>query len=157
MFTATRCEADNYVGDVCGQTLRDGHCQYGYRTHLQEGDGWVRSIGAGPEAPYRVIGKAIVLEPYQAHEMSQYPGADRVLRIEPQTVLLTSNGYYCAFKVTGTVTGRGYYGGPLDVVETYVHRPYSYQVVEAIEQNNGRLMHTPVRFELTPTTVLNLT
>jgi hypothetical protein len=154
MVRNERCEADTYYGGVCGGSLHRQWtsgplvCTYASSHLVEVAEPVVRNVGASPSAPYYVIGSAVLLTPVDYHEMSQYPGADRMLTAQPQTVLLSSNGYYCAMRVTGTITGRGYYGGKIGVVETYVSRPYSYEVVEALTERDGMSKSLTVRYEL---------
>lgn len=150
--TLTRCEADTFTGGVCvGRADRWGSCQH-WSSHLgpvPEG-ATVRDVSASPSSgPWYVIGWAEVLTETTFHEMSQYPGADRILRVEPQRVMLTSNGYYCAYRVAGVVTGRGYYGGKLGTAETYVAQPYAYEVEAALTEADGVSRGGAVRYVLT--------
>lgn len=79
-------------------------------------------------APYRVVGTITLLVPQTFHYMAQYPGADTHTACQPQTVELLSNGYMAQATFAGTVTGRGYYGGDLDVPGTHYFSTYAYNV-----------------------------
>lgn len=154
----TRCEADTYYGGVCGGSVRTsyGHsvCLYA-GSHLRTVEQpYLEGYRCSPDSPYHVIGRAVLLTERTFHEMSQYPGADRMLLAQPQTVMLTSNGYFCAYAVTGEITGRGYYGGPLGVTEKYIARPYTYEVRDALTQRGGLTTTGDVRYELDEGVVL---
>jgi hypothetical protein len=156
MNDSTRCEADTYNGTVCRGTLRSHYrgdtprCAYA-SSHLRTlEEPYVRRVSASPSDPWHVIGRAVLIAPTEYHEMSQYPGADRMLKAPEQTVLLTSNGYYCAYQVVGEITGRGYYGGEIGVTETYTCQPYAYEVVTALTERAGMNRGNTVRYELMP-------
>ena len=74
------------------------------------------------------IGTLTFTAPLEANDLGQYPGADTFWHIDPQTIDLTTNGYYVFGQATGTVTGRGYYGGEVGVTGTKTFMWYSYQV-----------------------------
>lgn len=88
-----------------------------------------RGMTNATDSPERTrIGTITFTEPFNASSLSQYPGADTHYLIRPQTVELTTNGYYVFAQAQGTIVGRGYYGGPVDVEGTHWFQWYSYQV-----------------------------
>lgn len=105
---------------------------YGHTEHMTTPDTLPAALTGrqfgGPDAPYVKIGTVTLLRTESFHYMAQYPGADEIVTCEPQTVTLWANGYYCRAMFTGTITGRGYYGGPLGVEGTSHWRPYTYDV-----------------------------
>jgi hypothetical protein len=88
----------------------------------------LRCVTASPSASSAEVGTITLLEETTFHSASQYPGADTWVKAQPQTVPLLSNGYYVTARFTGIVTARGYYGGLLDVEESYYWSRYAYQV-----------------------------